>query len=66
MQTVLAHIREQGRDSCLVTLGSAERNRWLARDGMLTAVKAANEELIKGIGREESCFGVPANSVLVP
>ncbi|TCM14662.1 NAD(P)-dependent dehydrogenase (short-subunit alcohol dehydrogenase family) [Novosphingobium sp. PhB165] len=63
-QSVIPHMREQGGGS-FVTLGSAGHDWWPARDGMSVAVKAANEQLIKGIAKEEGRFGIRANSVLV-
>ncbi|MBO9723895.1 MAG: SDR family oxidoreductase [Novosphingobium sp.] len=63
-QAVIPHMREQGGGS-FVTLGSAGHDWWPARDGMSVAVKAANEQLVKGIAKEEGRFGIRANSVLV-
>lgn len=63
-QAAIPHMREQGGGS-FVTLGSAGHDWWPARDGMSVAVKAANEQLVKGIAKEEGRFGIRANSVLV-
>lgn len=63
-QTVIPHMREQGGGS-FVTLGSAGHDWWPARDGMSVAVKAANEQLVQGIAKEEGRYRIRANSVLV-
>ena len=63
-QAVIPHMREQGGGS-FVTLGSAGHEWWPARDGMSVAVKASNEQLVKGIAKEEGRYGIRANSVLV-
>lgn len=63
-QAAIPHMREQGGGS-FVTLGSAGHDWWPARDGMSVAVKASNEQLVKGIAKEEGKFNIRANSVLV-
>ncbi|WP_408591366.1 SDR family NAD(P)-dependent oxidoreductase [Novosphingobium sp.] len=63
-QAVIPHMREQGGGS-FVTLGSAGHDWWPARDGMSVAVKASNEQLVKGIAKEEGRHNIRANSVLV-
>ncbi|MBU6393009.1 MAG: SDR family oxidoreductase [Sphingomonadales bacterium] len=63
-QAVIPHMREQGGGS-FVTLGSAGHDWWPARDGMSVAVKASNEQLVKGIAKEEGKSNIRANSVLV-
>ncbi|MEO0030246.1 MAG: hypothetical protein RIS94_4 [Pseudomonadota bacterium] len=63
-QALIPHMREQGGGS-FVTLGSAGHDWWPARDGMSVAVKAANEQLVKGIAKEEGKANIRANSVLV-
>lgn len=64
VQAVVPHMREQGGGS-FVTLGSAGHDWWPSRDGMSVAVKAANEQLVQGIAKEEGRYGIRANSVLV-
>lgn len=64
MREVIPHMRENGGGS-FVTLGSAGHDWWPARDGMSVAVKAANEQLVKGIAKEEGKHNIRANSVLV-
>lgn len=64
MREVIPHMRENGGGS-FVTLGSAGHDWWPARDGMSVAVKAANEQLVKGIAKEEGKYNIRANSVLV-
>ena len=61
---LIPHMRERGGGS-FVTLGSAGHDWWPARDGMSVAVKASNEQLVKGIAKEEGKFNIRANSVLV-
>jgi len=61
---IVPHMREQGGGS-FVHLGSAGHDWWPARDGMSVAVKAANEQVMKGIAKEEGKHGIRANSVLV-
>jgi len=63
-QAVVQHMRDQGGGS-FVTLGSAGHELWPAKDGMSVAVKASNEQLVKGIAKEEGRFKIRANSVLV-
>jgi len=63
-QALIPHMREQGGGS-FVTLGSAGHDWWPARDGMSVAVKASNEQLVKGIAKEEGKSNIRANSVLV-
>ncbi|CDO34445.1 SDR family NAD(P)-dependent oxidoreductase [Novosphingobium sp. KN65.2] len=63
-RSIIPHMREQGGGS-FVTLGSAGHDWWPARDGMSVAVKAANEQLVKGIAKEEGKHNIRANSVLV-
>jgi len=61
---LIPHMRAQGGGS-FVTLGSAGHHWWPARDGMSVAVKASNEQLVRGIAKEEGRYGIRANSVLV-
>ena len=63
-QAVVQHMRDHGGGS-FVTLGSAGHDLWPAKDGMSVAVKASNEQLVKGIAKEEGRFKIRANSVLV-
>ena len=63
-QAVVQHMRDQGGGS-FVTLGSAGHELWPAKDGMSVAVKASNEQLVKGIAKEEGRYKIRANSVLV-
>lgn len=63
-QALIPHMRAQGGGS-FVTLGSAGHDWWPARDGMSVAVKASNEQLVKGIAKEEGKANIRANSVLV-
>jgi NAD(P)-dependent dehydrogenase (short-subunit alcohol dehydrogenase family) len=63
-QALIPHMRAQGGGS-FVTLGSAGHDWWPARDGMSVAVKASNEQLVKGIAKEEGKSNIRANSVLV-
>ena len=64
IQWLVPHMRAMGGGS-FVHLGSAGHDWWPARDGMSVAVKAANEQLMKGIAKEEGKHGIRANSVLV-
>lgn len=64
VQAVVPHMRDRGGGS-FVTLGSAGHDWWPSRDGMSVAVKASNEQLVKGIAKEEGRYGIRANSVLV-
>ena len=64
VQAIVPRMREQGGGS-FVTLGSAGHDWWPQRDGMSVAVKASNEQLVKGIAKEEGRYGIRANSVLV-
>ena len=64
MQAVVPHMRDAGGGS-FVTLGSAGHDWWPQRDGMSVAVKASNEQLVKGIAKEEGRYKIRANSVLV-
>jgi NAD(P)-dependent dehydrogenase (short-subunit alcohol dehydrogenase family) len=64
VQAIVPHMREKGGGS-FVTLGSAGHDWWPARDGMSVAVKASNEQLVKGIAKEEGKHNIRANSVLV-
>ncbi|WP_156839589.1 SDR family NAD(P)-dependent oxidoreductase [Novosphingobium aquimarinum] len=64
VQAVVPHMRNMGGGS-FVTLGSAGHDWWPARDGMSVAVKAANEQVVRGIAKEEGRYGIRANSVLV-
>lgn len=64
IQIVVPHMRMAGGGS-FVTLGSAGHDWWPSRDGMSVAVKAANEQLVKGIAKEEGKHNIRANSVLV-
>ena len=64
MQAAVPHMREAGGGS-FVTLGSAGHDWWPQRDGMSVAVKASNEQLVKGIAKEEGRYRIRANSVLV-
>lgn len=61
---LIPHMRSNG-GGCFITLGSAGHDWWPARDGMSVAVKASNEQLVKGIAKEEGKHGIRANSVLV-
>jgi len=61
---IVPHMRAAGGGS-FVHLGSAGHDRWPARDGMSVAVKAANEQLMRGLAKEEGRHGIRANSVLV-
>jgi NAD(P)-dependent dehydrogenase (short-subunit alcohol dehydrogenase family) len=61
---IVPHMRAAGGGS-FVHLGSAGHDWWPAKDGMSVAVKAANEQLMKGIAKEEGKHGIRANSVLV-
>lgn len=61
---LIPHMRQMGGGS-FVTLGSAGHDWWPARDGMSVAVKASNEQLVKGIAKEEGKHNIRANSVLV-
>lgn len=61
---LVPHMRAMGGGS-FVHLGSAGHDWWPAKDGMSVAVKAANEQLMKGIAKEEGKHGIRANSVLV-
>ena len=61
---LIPRMREWGGGS-FVTLGSAGHDWWPARDGMSVAVQAANEQLVRGIAKEEGRYGIRANSVLV-
>jgi 3-oxoacyl-[acyl-carrier protein] reductase len=63
-QAVIPHMRDHGGGS-FVTLGSAGHDWWPSRDGMSVAVKASNEQLVRGIAKEEGRYGIRANSVLV-
>jgi 3-oxoacyl-[acyl-carrier protein] reductase len=61
---LVPHMREMGGGS-FVHLGSAGHDWWPAKDGMSVAVKASNEQIVRGIAKEEGKHGVRANSVLV-
>lgn len=61
---ILPHMREAGGGS-FVVLGSAGHDMWPVRDGMSVAVKACNEQLVKGIAKEEGRNNIRANSVRV-
>nr|WP_207974447.1 SDR family oxidoreductase [Parafrankia sp. BMG5.11] len=61
---LIPHMRKHGGGS-FVHLGSAGHDWWPARDGMSVAVKAANEQLVRGIAKEEGKHSIRANSVLV-
>lgn len=61
---IVPHMRAAGGGS-FVHLGSAGHDWWPAKDGMSVAVKAANEQVVKGIAKEEGKHGIRANSVLV-
>ena len=61
---LVPHMRDRGGGS-FVHLGSAGHDWRPARDGMSVAVKAANEQLMKGIAKEEGKHGIRANPVLV-
>ena len=61
---IIPHMRNHGGGS-FVHLGSAGHDWWPAKDGMSVAVKAANEQVMKGIAKEEGKHGIRANSVLV-
>ena len=59
-QAAIPHMRENGGGS-FVTLGSAGHDWWPKRDGMSVAVKATNEQLVKGIAKEEGKHNIRAN-----
>ena len=61
---IIPHMRKMGGGS-FVHLGSAGHDWWPARDGMSVAVKASNEQLVRGIAKEEGKHNIRANSVLV-
>jgi NAD(P)-dependent dehydrogenase (short-subunit alcohol dehydrogenase family) len=61
---IVPHMRAMGGGS-FVHLGSAGHDWWPARDGLSVAVKAANEQVIRGLAKEEGRHGIRANSVLV-
>lgn len=61
---IVPHMRERGGGS-FVHLGSAGHDWWPAKDGLSVAVKAANEQMMKGLAKEEGKHGIRANSVLV-
>lgn len=63
-QAVLPHMRDHGGGS-FVTLGSTGHDMWANRDGMSVAVKASNEQLVRGIAKEEGRYNIRANSVRV-
>ncbi|AZI34926.1 hypothetical protein NT2_02_05520 [Caenibius tardaugens NBRC 16725] len=63
-QAVIPHMRDQGGGS-FVTLGSTGHDMWANRDGMSVAVKASNEQLVRGIAKEEGRYNIRANSVRV-
>jgi NAD(P)-dependent dehydrogenase (short-subunit alcohol dehydrogenase family) len=63
-KVLIPHMRARGGGS-FVTLGSAGHDWWPMRDGMSVAVKASNEQLVKGIAKEEGRYNIRANSVLV-
>ena len=64
MALIVPHMRAMGGGS-FVHLGSAGHDWWPARDGLSVAVKAANEQVIRGLAKEEGKHGIRANSVLV-
>lgn len=64
MSLIVPHMRAMGGGS-FVHLGSAGHDWWPARDGLSVAVKAANEQVIRGLAKEEGRHGIRANSVLV-
>lgn len=57
----LPHLRQQG--GSLVQVSSIGIRRWPKRDVLSVAPKAAIEQLLRGIAREEGRFGIRANSV---
>lgn len=61
---LVPHMRSEGGGS-FVHLGSAGHDWWPAKDGMSVAVKASNEQIVRGIAKEEGKHRVRANSVLV-
>jgi NAD(P)-dependent dehydrogenase (short-subunit alcohol dehydrogenase family) len=61
---LIPHMRANGGGS-FVTLGSAGHEWWPQRDGLSVAVKASNEQLVRGIAKEEGRYGIRASSVLV-
>lgn len=61
---LIPHMRDMGGGS-FVHLGSAGHDWWPAKDGMSVAVKGSNEQLMKGIAKEEGRHNIRANSVLV-
>ncbi|WP_454888416.1 SDR family NAD(P)-dependent oxidoreductase [Sphingobium herbicidovorans] len=64
VQAVVPHMRDQGGGS-FVTFGSAGHGWWPARDRMWVAVKASNEQLVKGVAKEEGRYRIRASAVLV-
>lgn len=62
VHATLPHLREGGGGS-YVHISSAALQRFADRDLLSAAPKAAIEELMKGVAREEGRFGIRANSV---
>jgi len=58
----LPHLRKDGGGS-LVAITTAAVRRYAPRDVLSSAPKAAVEDVVKGIAREEGRFGVRANAV---
>ncbi|MGH1374648.1 MAG: SDR family NAD(P)-dependent oxidoreductase [Cellvibrionaceae bacterium] len=49
----------------IIHIGSAGQDRWPERDVLSVAPKAAIDELIKGIAKEEGVHGIRANTVAI-
>lgn len=49
----------------IIHIGSAGQHRWPERDVLSVAPKAAIDELIKGIAKEEGVHGIRANTVAI-
>ena len=64
VRLLVPHMRAGGGGS-FVHLGSAGHDWWPAKDGMSVAVKASNEQIVRGIAKEEGKHQIRANSVLV-
>jgi NAD(P)-dependent dehydrogenase (short-subunit alcohol dehydrogenase family) len=62
VHATLPHVRKQGGGS-FVAITTAAVRRYAARDVLSSAPKAAVEDLVKGVAREEGRFGVRANAV---
>lgn len=64
VHAALPHLRKSG-ESAIVHLSSAGLLRYPQRDILSVAPKACNEQLIKGIAKEEGRHGIRANSIAV-